>query len=66
MTRAEVTHPHARDLAVGRGALARLADGEKEQREEVEDVGKRRVEAVVIRRVVIADFVQARHCKRCR
>ena len=58
------THPHARDLAVGRGRLLRPADREKEEGQEVEYVRERRVEAVVVRSMVIADLVQARYCGR--
>lgn len=56
---AEVTHPHAGNLAVGRGAFARPAYREEEEGEEIEDIGKGRIEAVVVRSVIVADFVQA-------
>ena len=59
---AEVTHPHAGNLAVGRGAFARPAYREEEEGEEIEDIGKGRVEAVVVRSVIVADFVQASDC----
>ena len=61
---AEVTHPHAGNLAVGRGAFARPAYREEEEGEEIEDIGKGRIEAVVVRSVIVADFVQMRHWRR--
>ena len=57
------THPHTRDLAVRSRAFPRLADGEEEEGEEVEDVGEQRVEAVVVRDIVLADVVELRDCE---
>ena len=57
-----MTHPHARDLTISRGAFARLPNSQEKEREKVEDVRERGVQAVVIRSVVIANFVQASDC----
>ena len=57
-----MTHPHARDLTISRGAFARLPNSQEKEREKVEDVRERGVQAIVIRSVVIANFVQASDC----
>ena len=60
------THPHTGNLAVSCRAFSRFADGEIEERQEVEDIGKRGVQAVVVDRMVVPDLIQARHCTRRR
>ncbi len=60
-----MTHPHTGNLTVGGRAFARPADGEEEQGEEVEDICEGRVETVVVRGVIVADFVQASDWKYC-
>ena len=56
------TDPHGGNLAICRGCVAGLADGEVEEREQTEHVGEGGVEPVVVRRVVIADVVELRDC----
>lgn len=56
------TDPHGGNLAVCRGCVAGLADGEVEEREQAEDVGEGGVEPVVVCRVVIADVVELGDC----
>lgn len=55
----KMTHPHTCDLAVGSGTFARPADGKVEEGEEIEDVGEGRVQAVVVRGMIVADFIQS-------
>lgn len=53
-----VTHPHARNLAVGGGAFARPSDSEVEEGEEVEDIGEGSVESIVVCGMIVADFIK--------
>ena len=58
------TYPHTGYLTVGRRAFSGFADGEVEERQEVEDIGQRSVQPVVVDGMVIADLIKTRHCTR--
>ena len=56
------THPHGCDLGISRWTFSGLPDGHEEKRKQVEYVCHRCVQPVVIRLLVISDFVQPRDC----
>ena len=58
------THPHTGNLTVRRRTFSCLADGEVEERQEVEDIGQGRVQPVAVDGMVIADLIKTRHCTR--
>ena len=60
------THPHTGNLAVGSRAFPRLAYRKIEEGHEIEDIGERSVQPVVVDRMVVAYFVQTRHCTGCK
>jgi len=51
------THPHGCDLGVSRWTFFGLPDGHEEQREQVEHICHCRVYPVVVRLLVISDFI---------
>lgn len=56
------THAHTSQLGVcGRGFLG-LADRQKEEREEIENIGQKDIQAVVVNGVIVADIVQLCYC----
>lgn len=56
------THPHTGNLAICRRAFPRFTYGEVKQRKEIEDIGKCRVQTVVVDCVVVSYFIEAGDC----
>jgi len=56
------TYPHRRDPGVSRWRFFGLPDGHEKQRKQVEYIRHRCVQPVVVRLLVISDFVELRDC----
>lgn len=56
------THPHGCDLGISRWTFIGLPDGHEKQRKQVEYIRHRCIQPVVVRLLVISDFVQLCDC----
>ena len=56
------THAHTSQLGVCGWGFLRLSDRQKEEREEVENISQKDIQAIIVNGVVIADIVQLCYC----
>jgi hypothetical protein len=59
-----ITHAHTSQLGVCGWSFLRLSDRQKEEREEVENISQKHIQAIVVNGVIIADIVQLCYCLR--